>query len=112
MSSFTAESLAINGGPKIRETFLSYGQQTINEDDIAAVVACLRDPYLTTGPRVAEFEQKICDYTKSKHACAVSNGTAALHVAMYAAGVGPGDEVIVSNMTFAASSNAVLYMGS
>ena len=66
---------------------------------------------MTTGPRVAEFEQKICDYTKSKHACAVSNGTAALHVAMYAAGVGPGDEVIVSNMTFAASSNAVLYMG-
>ena len=111
MTSITSDSLAINGGPKVRNTFLSYGKQTISEDDIAAVTACLRDPYLTTGPRVSEFEAQICAYTKAKHAIAVSNGTAALHVACYAAGIGPGDEVIVSNMTFAASSNAVLYMG-
>ena len=111
MFKFTDTTLAINGGDKIRDTMLSYGKQTISEDDIQAVTACLRDPFLTTGPRVTEFENKICDYTGAKHAIACSNGTAALHIACYAAGIGPGDEVIVSNMTFAASSNAVLYMG-
>lgn len=91
--------------------FIPYGRQYIDEDDIRAVVEVLKSDYITTGPKIDELEKKIAEYTGAKHAVAVSNGTAALHAACFAAGIGPGDEVITSPMTFAASANCVLYMG-
>lgn len=91
--------------------YIPYGRQTIDESDIEAVVEVLKSDYLTTGPKVAEFEQKVADYVGARYAVAVSNGTAALHVACLAAGIGKGDEVITTPVTFAASSNCVLYCG-
>lgn len=91
--------------------FLPYGRQQVDEDDIAAVVEVLRSDWLTTGPKVAEFENGFAEFCGAQHGVAVSNGTAALHCAVYAAGIGLGDEVIVTPMTFAASANCVLYMG-
>jgi perosamine synthetase len=88
---------------------IPYGRQFIDEDDIKAVVDVLRSDWLTTGPKVAEFEQAVADYVGAKYAVAVSSGTAALHAAMYAIGIGPGDEVIVSPITFAATANCVVY---
>ncbi len=88
---------------------IPYGRQTIDEDDIKAVVDVLRSDWLTTGPKVAEFEQAVADYVGAKYAVAVSSGTAALHAAMYAIGIGPGDEVIVPPVTFAASANCIVY---
>lgn len=94
-----------------RENFLPYGQQYIDEDDIQAVIETLKSDYLTTGPKIKEFEEKLCSYLGCKYAVTVSNGTAALHAACFAAGINKGDEVITSPITFAASSNAVLYCG-
>ena len=91
--------------------FLPYGRQVIGEDDIAAVVAALRSDWLTTGPRVNEFERAVAEFCGARHGVAVSSGTAALHAAMAAIGIGPGDEVIVPAMTFAATANAVVYQG-
>jgi perosamine synthetase len=91
--------------------FIPYGRQEIDEDDIAAVVEVLRGDWLTTGPAVERFERKFAQLVGAEHAVAVTNGTAALHLAMMAAGVGPGDEVIVPTMTFAASANAARYVG-
>lgn len=91
--------------------FIPYGRQTIDDDDIAAVVDVLRSDWLTTGPAVERFEMDICAYTGARHGVAVSNGTAALHAAMFALSIGPGDEVIVPPMTFAASANCILYQG-
>ena len=90
---------------------LYYGKQTIEDDDIKAVVDTLKSPLITCGPRVDELEEKLCEYTGAKYAVAVSNGTAALHCACIAAGIGPGDEVITTPMTFAASANCALYCG-
>ncbi len=92
-------------------SFLPYGRQSLDEDDIAAVVDVLRSNWLTTGPRVAEFERAFAAFTGTRDAVAVSNGTAALHAAVYAAGVGPGDEVIVTPMSFAASANCAVFPG-
>lgn len=92
-------------------SFIPYGRQEIDEDDIAAVIAALKSDWLTTGPKVGEFEKAFAEFTGAKEAVAVSNGTAALHCAMAGAGIGPGDEVIVSTMTFVASANAAVYMG-
>lgn len=92
------------------QRLLTYGRQAIDEEDIQAVVDVLRSPFLTTGPKIEEFEQTIADYVGTKYAVAFSNGTAALHGACYAAGVGEGDEVITSPITFAASANCVRYM--
>lgn len=94
-----------------RETMLPYGRQEIRDEDVAAVVEALRSDWLTTGPRVPEFEAAFAGAVGARHAVAVSSGTAALHVALAAADVGPGDDVIVAGLTFAASSNAVLYVG-
>jgi len=105
------DKLAIFGGKPIRDTYLPYGKQAVDESDIQAVVNVLKSDYLTTGPFVKEFEELIADYVGAKYAVAVSNGTAALHMACFAAGIKEGDEVIVSPMTFAASANAVLYCG-
>ena len=90
---------------------IPYGRQTIEEDDIQAVVDVLRSDYLTTGPKIAEFEKMVADYVGAKYAVAISNGTSALHAACYAAGIKSGDEVITTPLTFAASANCVLYCG-
>lgn len=104
-------TLAINGGIPVRNTFLPYGQQWIDDEDIKEVVKVLKSDYLTTGPKVAEFESKIAQYVGSKYAVAVSNGTAALHAACFAAGINEGDEVITTSLTFVASANCILYQG-
>lgn len=103
--------LAINGGTPIREKYLSYGCQVIDNDDIESVVDVLKSSYLTTGPSVKQFEEKVANYVGCKYAVAVSNGTAALHAACYAAKIKEGDEVITTPMTFAASANCILYCG-
>lgn len=103
--------LAVYGGIPTRKEYLAYGRQTVDNGDIDAVVKVLKGDYLTTGPYVKEFEEKVAKYVGSKYAVAVSNGTAALHMACFAAGIKEGDEVIVSPMTFAASANCVLYCG-
>ena len=90
---------------------IPYGKQQIDDSDIEAVVSVLRSDYLTTGPIVAEFEQAFAEQVHSKHAVAVSSGTAALHAALATLRVGPGDEVIVPPMTFAATANSVTYFG-
>ncbi|NLK97753.1 MAG: UDP-4-amino-4,6-dideoxy-N-acetyl-beta-L-altrosamine transaminase [Epulopiscium sp.] len=95
----------------MRDDFLPYGRQWIDEDDIQAVINVLKSDYLTTGPAIEEFENQLKTITGAKYAVAISNGTAALHAACFAAGIGEGDEVITTPMTFAATSNAVLYCG-
>lgn len=105
------EKLAIFGGTPVRETPIAYGKQCIEQDDIDAVVETLRSDFITCGPKVDALEEKLCEVTGARYAVVVSNGTAALHLAALAAGFGQGDEVIVSSVTFAASSNCVLYCG-
>lgn len=95
----------------MQKNLIPYGRQLIDEDDVQAIVDVLRSDYLTTGPKISEFEKAMCEYTGAKYAVAIANGTAALHAACFAAGIGPGDEVITTPITFAASSNCVLYCG-
>ncbi|MGO1468952.1 MAG: UDP-4-amino-4,6-dideoxy-N-acetyl-beta-L-altrosamine transaminase [Tissierella sp.] len=102
---------AILGGKPARKDFIPYGKQCIDDNDIQAVNEVLKSPYLTTGPKVEEFEQKLCELTGAKYAVAISNGTAALHAACHAAGITNGDEVITTPITFAASANCILYCG-
>lgn len=90
---------------------IPYGRQWVDEDDIAAVVEALRSDWLTTGPMVDAFERMVAERVGAAQAVAVSSGTAALHAAMFALGIGPGDEVIVPPITFAATANCVLYQG-
>ena len=103
--------LAIFGGTPVRESKISYGHQYIDNDDIQAVVEVLKSEALTCGPKIRALEEEICKITGAKYAVAVSNGTAALHIAALAAGFGEGDEVIVSSITFAASANCIMYAG-
>ncbi len=103
--------LAILGGTPVRKTPIGYGKQYIDDDDVAAVVETLKYKDLTCGPEIEAMERKLCEVTGAKYAVAVSNGTAALHLAALAAGFGEGDEVIVSSITFAASANCILYCG-
>jgi perosamine synthetase len=103
--------LAIDGGVAVRSSLLPYGRQTIDDDDVAAVAETLRSDWLTTGPKVVEFEKALAAVAGTSDAVAVSTGTAALHAAMYALGIGPGDEVVVTTMTFAASANAAVFLG-
>ena len=105
------ENLAINGGSPVRDTKLFYGHQYIDDADIQAVVDVLKSDYLTCGPKITELEKRLCEITGAKYAVAVSNGTAALHIACQAAGVTEGDEVITTPITFAASANCALYCG-
>jgi len=91
--------------------FIPYGRQAVDEDDIRAVSEALRAAMLTTGPRVAGFEDAVCRFTGAGYGVAVSSGTAALHAAMHAIGAGKGDEVIVPAITFLATANAVVYQG-
>src|SRR5581483_9242737 len=107
----TTEALAIQGGPPVRDELLPYGRQTIDEEDIAAVVATLRSDWLTTGPKIHEFEEAFAAWVGARYAVSFSSGTAALHGAVFAAGIGAGDEAITSPLTFAATANCVLYQG-
>ena len=105
------EKLAINGGYPVRSGKIYYGRQWIEEDDIKAVESVLHSDYITCGPRVDELERTLCEFTGAKYAVAVNSGTSALHCACIAAGIGPGDEVITTPLTFAASANCAFYCG-
>src|SRR5271155_4853864 len=92
----TQEVLALEGGSPVRTNLLPYGHQSISEEDIQSVVDVLRSDWLTTGPKVAEFEEALAARVGAKYAVAFSSGTAALHGAAFAAGLKPGDEAITS----------------
>jgi UDP-4-amino-4,6-dideoxy-N-acetyl-beta-L-altrosamine transaminase len=102
---------AIEGGKPVREKKIYYGHQYLDEADYKAVLDVLKSDFLTCGPKIGELEDKLCRVTGAKHAVVCSSDTAALHIASMAAGVGPGDEVITTPMTFAASANCALYCG-
>jgi perosamine synthetase len=111
LASVTPKALAIHGGSPVRETLLPYGRQALSEADIQAVVDVLRSDWLTTGPKVAEFEEAFAARVGAAHAVSFSSGTAALHGAAFASGLKPGDEAVTTPMTFAATANCVLYQG-
>jgi perosamine synthetase len=90
---------------------LPYSRQYIDSEDLEAVAAVLASEWLTTGPMVEVFEESVASFVGAKEAVAVSSGTAALHAAMYALAIGPGDEVIVPSMTFVATANCVVFQG-
>ena len=102
---------AIAGGTPVRDTKLYYGHQFVDQADVKAVEEVLTSDYLTCGPKVEALEQKLCALTGAAYAVACSNGTAALHIAAMAAGVGAGDELVTTPITFAASANCALYCG-
>ena len=103
--------LAIDGGVPTRPTMLPYGRHSVDDEDIESVVTALRSGWLTTGPTVDAFEAAFAETVGARYAVAVSNGTAALHAAAFAAGIGPGDEVVTTPLTFAASANCARYLG-
>jgi perosamine synthetase len=111
LTAASSELLAIDGGSPVRKNLLPYGRQSIEESDIEAVVETLRSDWLTTGPKVAEFEEAVADRVGAKYAISFSSGTAALHGAAFAAGLENGDEAITSPLTFVATANCVLYQG-
>lgn len=106
-----SSELAINGGKPVRDTLLPYGKQSIDQKDIDAVITTLSSDWLTTGPKISEFEKAFALSVGTAQAVAVSNGTAALHAMMIALDIKKEDEVIVPAMTFAATANAVVFQG-
>lgn len=96
---------------QLRSSLLPYGRQWLDEADIESVIDVLRSDFLTQGPAIQAFEQKVANYVGAKYGVAFTNGTAALHGACFAAGIGAGDEVLTTPLTFLASSNCVLYQG-
>jgi perosamine synthetase len=107
----TREALALHGGKPVRDTLLPYGKQSLDESDIQAVVDTLRSDWLTTGPKIVEFEEAFAAGVGARYGISFSSGTAALHGAAFAAGIGTGDEAITSPLTFAATANCLLYQG-
>src|SRR5580704_15667476 len=107
----SSDALAIDGGSPVRKTLLPYGRQAIEESDITAVVETLRSDWLTTGPKVSEFEESMAARVGAAYAVSFSSGTAALHGAASAAGLENGDEAVTSPLTFVATANCVLYQG-
>lgn len=105
------EKLAIEGGTPVRATFLPYGRQWLGPEEEEKVLEVLRSDWVTTGPVTKEFEAQFAKFVGSKHAVSCHTGTAALHLAVSAAGIEPGDEVVTTPFTFAATANAVLYRG-
>ena len=105
--------LACDGGTPVRskDRFLVFGSPPLLEAEIAEVVDSFRKGWIGTGPKVARFEQMFAEYVGAKHAMAVSSCTAALHLGTLAAGIGPGEEVVLPSMTFAATANAVIHTG-
>jgi dTDP-4-amino-4,6-dideoxygalactose transaminase len=102
---------AVAGGTPVRDAYLVFGSPRIEDSEIAEVVEVLRSGWIGTGPRTARFEHEFAAYAGGRHAVSVSSCTAALHLSLLAAGIGPGDEVIVPAMTFVASANAVVHAG-
>jgi UDP-4-amino-4,6-dideoxy-N-acetyl-beta-L-altrosamine transaminase len=111
LTAASSEALAIDGGAPVRKNLLPYGRQSIEESDIEAVVETLRSDWLTTGPKVVEFEEAVAERVGAKYAISFSSGTAALHGAVVAAGLENGDEAITTPLTFVATANCVLYQG-
>ncbi len=105
------EDLALYGGPPVRQTCLPYGHHSVEPEDIEAVISVLRSDWITTGPKVVEFENAFATYVGSRHAISFSSGTAALHGAAFAAGLEAGTEAITTPLTFCATANCVLYTG-
>jgi len=110
-TSVSPQALALDGGAPVRATYLPYGRQSIAEADLQAVVEVLRSNWLTTGPKVDEFEEAFAARVGASHGVSFSSGTAALHAAAFAAGLKSGDEAITTPLTFAATANCVLYCG-
>ena len=90
---------------------IPYGRQSISEEDIQAVIDVLKSDFITQGPNVNKFEESLAEKVGAKYAVCLNSGTSALYAAYYALGIGPGDEFITTPMTFAATSNAGLYLG-
>ncbi len=111
MSQSTSVSHVSSVAPKTREQFLPFALPSIGEEEIAEVVDSLRSGWITTGPKVKQFETDFAAYIGCDHAIAVSSCTAALHIALTALGVGPGDEVIVPTLTFCSTANVVVHLG-
>jgi perosamine synthetase len=105
------ETLAVHGGAPVRGKLLPYGRQSLDDGDIQAVVDVLKSDWLTTGPKIGEFEERFAAWVGARHAVSFSSGTAALHGAAFAAGLGPGDEAITTPLTFCATANCILYQG-
>jgi dTDP-4-amino-4,6-dideoxygalactose transaminase len=103
--------LAIDGGAPVREQFLPFGRPCLGEEEINSVVETLQSRWIGTGPKAVQFEKLFAEYVHSRHALAVNSCTAALHLSLIASGIGPGDEVITSPLTFAATANVVVHVG-
>jgi len=106
-----SETLALQGGTPVRSSFLPFHQPLVDADDERAVLETLRSGWLTTGPRTKSFEKELAAYTGAARCVAVNSCTAALHLGLEAIGVGPGDEVITSPITFASTANVVVHRG-
>ena len=103
--------LAIEGGKPVRDQFLVFGRPCLGEEEAGEILDTLRSGWIGTGPKTIQFEKAFAQYVQSKHALAVNSCTAALHLGLLAAGVGPGDEVITSPLTFAATANVAIHVG-
>ncbi len=110
-TSVSTQTLAIDGGSPVRASFLPYGRQSVEEADVQAVAEVLRSDWLTTGPKVGEFEEAFASRVGAAHAVSFTSGTAALHAAAFAAGLKAGDEAVTTPITFAATANCALYQG-
>ena len=102
---------AIAGGSPVRTQYLIFGSPSIGDEEISEVSQCLRSGWIGTGPRVKQFEEMFRKYKNCRHAIAVSSGTAALHLSLLALGIKPGDEVITTPLTFAATANCIVHVG-
>jgi perosamine synthetase len=109
--SLQKKELALYGGSSVRENLLPYGKQFVDQKDVQSVIEVLQSDWLTTGPTVLEFENQFARQVGANHGVAVNSGTAGLHCAVHAAGIGPGDEVITSPITFMATANCIRYQG-
>lgn len=103
--------LAVGGGSPVRPTFLPYHQPSLGVDEEASVLETMRSGWLTTGPKTKLFERQLAEYVGASHCVALNSCTAALHLALEAVGVGPGDEVITSPITFASTANVIVHCG-
>ena len=103
--------LSSSRSSSVRSTFLSFQPPAVGEEEVVAVAETIRSGWLTTGPRVAELERRMSEFLEAEHVLAVSSGTAALHLALLAAGVGPGDEVITTSVTWPATANVIIHCG-
>ncbi len=111
MSSTKPSTLAIDGGTPVRDTLLSFSPPVMGDEEIESVIETLRSGWLTSGPRARELEQRFAAYVGAPHAIATSSCTTALHLALLAAGIGEGDEVVTSSFTWPATTNAIIHAG-